>query len=135
MQMTVKWPPRSGRNRLFALWDDALNDMLAHLKLKRATLHELPPEKPTGSALTGETYALWVSATDQFQAEGTAIFDAVRPGLHANAAHLGRVHDVHDEQSLRPPGAAASNNLIRIGFCAGSTCAPTFVSCHGLPRH
>lgn len=79
--MTVKWKPRGGRNQLYALWDDALGDLLAHLKLKRATLNELPPEKPTGRALTGETYALWVSAVDEFQAEGTALCDAVRPAL------------------------------------------------------
>ena len=87
MQMAVRWPPRSGRNRLFALWEDALNDMLAHLRLKRATMHEQPPEKPTGSALSGESYALWVSAVDQFQAEGTAIFDAVRPSLDLDGPH------------------------------------------------
>ena len=87
MQMTVKWPPRSGRNRLFALWEDALNDVLAHLKLKRDTMHELPPEKPNGSALSGESYALWVGAADQFQAEGTSIFDAVRPSLDLDGPH------------------------------------------------
>ena len=58
VQMTVKWQPRGGRNNLFALWDDAFNDMLALLKVKRDSLGKLPPTKPAGYALNAESYAL-----------------------------------------------------------------------------
>ena len=87
VEMRVKWQPRGGRNNLFALWDDAFGDALALLNVKRAALDELPPERPTGAALNGASYALWKSATDDFQTENTAIFDAVRPSLDLDGPH------------------------------------------------
>ena len=109
--MTVKWAPRGDRNNLFTLWDDTFNDMLALLKVKRASLGELPPEKPAGYALNAASYALWKSATDDFQTENAAIFDAVRPSLDLDGPHCAM--DLRRIQQWKRDGIKDGRALVR----------------------
>ena len=109
--MKVKWQPRGGRNNLYALWDDAFGDALALLGVKRAALDELPPERPTGAALNGASYALWKSATDDFQTENTAIFDAVRPSLDLDGPHCAM--DLRRIQQWKREGIKDGRALVR----------------------
>lgn len=64
--------------------------MLAQLKLKRSSIYEGPPARPVGIALKGDSYHLWKYAMDQFQSEGTHLFDAVRPSLDISGPHEGQ---------------------------------------------
>ena len=114
VEMKVKWQPRGGRNNLFALWDDAFGDALALLNVKRAALDELPPERPTGAALNGASYALWKNATDDFQAENTAIFDAVRPSLDLDGPHCAM--DLHRIKQWKRDGIKDGRALVRWVF-------------------
>ena len=85
--------------------------MLAHLKVKRSSLNELPPERPAGAALNGASYALWQSATDDFQAENTAIFDAVRPSLDLDGPHCQM--DLRRIQQWKRDGIKDGRALVR----------------------
>ena len=75
------WMVREGRGTAYALWEDALNDVMPLLGLRQENLQEKPPVRPIGDALTVESLRLWKEATDYFQGEGTALFEAVRPSL------------------------------------------------------
>ena len=75
------WAVRTGRCAAYALWEDALNDLLPTLSLKRDSLYEQPPERPNGSRLDVNSLSLWKGAVEQFQYEGTMLFNAVRPSI------------------------------------------------------
>ena len=75
------WTAREGRGTAFALWEDALGDALPRLGLRQENLIEAPPVRPVGDSLNVESLKLWKEATEYFQAEGTALFDIVRPSL------------------------------------------------------
>ena len=76
-----QWRVRDGRGDAFTLWDDALGDVLASLRVSRSDIRSLPPELPTGVSLSSELGIAYRHALDQYQTEGTLIFDAVRPSL------------------------------------------------------
>ena len=111
VNISVHWNPRAGRDQQYALWDDALSDALALLKLKRGCLHEQPPVKPVGAALNADSYNLWVAAVTQFQAEGTQIFDAVRPSLDLSGPHAGQ--DLRRIQQWKRDGVKDGRQLVR----------------------
>ena len=75
------WKPRSGRGATFVLWEDALHDVLPKLGLRRDSVYELPPAKPSGPTLCAESLVLYERAMEQYHNEGTDLFDAVRPSL------------------------------------------------------
>ena len=70
-----------------AVWKDELKDVLARLGLRFDDINEEPPEKPEGLSLTRVSYQLWLDAVEQYQIEGTALFDAVRPSLPLTGAY------------------------------------------------
>ena len=70
-----------------AVWKDELKGVLARLGLHFGDINEEPPEKPEGWALTRVSYQLWLDAVEQYQIEGTALFDAVRPSLPLTGAY------------------------------------------------
>ena len=107
----VQWSPRVGRDQQYARWDDALGDALALLKLKRDCLHEQPPVKPVGTALSADSFNLWVAAVLQFQTEGTAIFDAVRPSLDLSGPHENQ--DLRRIQQWKRDGVKDGRQLVR----------------------
>ena len=85
--MQNSWDVRMGTASQHAVWKDELKDVLARLGLRFGDINEKPPEKPEGLALTRESYGLWLDAVEQYQIEGTALFDAVRPSLPLTGAY------------------------------------------------
>ena len=76
-----EWRVRDGRGTSFTKWNDALDDALATLGLTRDSVEELPPSMDSGVSVTAEARKLWSDAVAQYQDEGTALFDCVRPSL------------------------------------------------------
>ena len=54
---------------------------MASIGLDGRCITEEPPEEPDRLSLCAHSHKLWVNAVLQFQAEGTALFDIVRPSL------------------------------------------------------
>ena len=77
------WKPRSasGRGATFVLWEDGLHDVLPKLALRRDSVYELPPARPSGHTLCAESLVLYERAMEQYHHKGTELFDAVRPSL------------------------------------------------------
>ena len=98
-----EWRPREGRSDNFTLWQDAFGDALADLGLTLASISDMPPPKPLGPLSDQGTYELWVNAIDQYQLEGTALFDMVRSSLDVSGAH--------QEQDLRRISAWKRNGV------------------------
>ena len=88
--MQTGWHVREGRNQEFVIWEDALNDMLPRIGLTRAAANEMPPERPAGDSLSAERMILWGQALVQYQDEGTALFDALRPSLLIDGPYANR---------------------------------------------
>ena len=98
-----EWRPREGRSDNFTLWQDAFGDALADLGLTLASISDMPPPRPLGALANQDTYELWVNAIDQYQLEGTVLFDMVRPSLDVSGAH--------QEQDLRRISAWKRNGV------------------------
>ena len=79
--MSNSWDVRSGRDYKHAVWNDELKDAMASIGLDESNINEEPPEEPDRSSVCPYSHNLWVNAVLQFQAEGTALFDIVRPSL------------------------------------------------------
>ena len=108
------WKVRDGRGKPHVLWDDArFGDVLAVMKLRRAPpFFEEPPVRGTvGASLFAGAYQLWKEATEQFQAESTALFDAVRPSIDMNGPHGDQ--DVRGIQAWKRGGIKDGRALIR----------------------
>jgi len=75
--MKHAWRVRDGRGPEYTLWRDELGDSLARIGLTLDDINEEPPAPPA-TQTAGHT-TLWIAATLQYQREGTALFDLVRP--------------------------------------------------------
>ena len=88
--MTQCWHPRAGRGQDYTLWDDSLLDALARVGLNRESIYEQPPSEPKGFSLDAERMKLFTDAVDQYQAEGTVLFETVRPSLIIDGVYASR---------------------------------------------
>ena len=79
--MSNSWDVRSGQDYKLAVWKDELKDAMASIGLDESNINEEPPEEPDRSSVCAHSHNLWVNAVLQFQAEGTALFNIVRPSL------------------------------------------------------
>ena len=105
------WRIRTGRGPAFAHWDDALNDLLPHLGLRRQNIYEEPPSSPIGDTLSAESHNMWKQAVDQYQREGTALFDAVRPSLVLDGPYS--MQDLRRVASWKRDGIKDGRSLLR----------------------
>ena len=85
--MQNSWDVRSGRTPAFAVWQDELIDAMASLGLPISCINEPPPIEPTGPNVCPHLHNLLVVAVLQHQAEGTMLFDTVRPSLLIKSAY------------------------------------------------
>ena len=106
-----EWKVREGRGRDHALWEDSLKDLLPKLQLKWEQIYEEPPALPTGSALNVERHALWKGAVAQYQDEGTALFEAVRPSLVLIEPYA--LQDIKTIASFKRDGVKDGRALLR----------------------
>ena len=106
-----EWKVREGRGRDHALWEDSLKDLLPKLQLKWGQIYEEPPALPIGSALTVERHALWKGAVAQYQDEGTALFEAVRPSLVLIEPYA--LQDIKTIASFKRDGVKDGRALLR----------------------
>ena len=110
--MQNSWDVRSGRTPAFAVWQDELIDALASLGLPISCINEPPPIEPDRSSVSAYKHNLWVEAMMQFQAEGTELFDTVRPSLQVCGAYtqmdLRAISQMKqmDEHGIRKDGRA-----------------------------
>ena len=105
------WHVREGRNQEFVIWEDALNDMLPRIGLTRAAANEMPPERPAGDSLSADRMILWGQALVQYQDEGTALFDAIRPSIIIDGPYAGR--DVRLISGWKKDGVKDGRSLLR----------------------
>ena len=79
--MRNTWEPRTGRTPEYAIWHDELIEVLIKLGLSEANIKEKPPEKPEEATRNVDACNLWADAVEQYQDQGTCIFDAARGSL------------------------------------------------------
>ena len=110
------WSVRDGRNGAYTLWQDAFSDGIAELGLTYADVARGPPQRPMEPFVNQDTYGLWVNAMNQYQDEGTALFDMVRPSLDLSGPH--QEQDVRRIQAWKRDGIKDGRALIRwaLGF-------------------
>ena len=108
--MTFGWHVRRGRNDEFILWEDALNDALARIRLTRAVANEEPPEHP-GESASAKRKELWALAVLQYQREGTVLFDAIRQSILLEGAYANR--DVRLIGGWKKEGVKDGRSLLR----------------------
>ena len=79
--MSTSWDMRSGKDFKYAVWKDELDDAMASIGLDVRCITDEPPEEPDRLSLCPHSHELWVNAVLQYQAEGTALYNIVRPSL------------------------------------------------------
>ena len=114
-----QWAVRMGRCTAYALWEDALNDLLPTLSFKRDSLYEHPPERPVGSRLDVNSLSLWKGAVEQFQREGTVLFDAVRPSIVPDGPWA--MQDLRRIAAWKRDGVKDGRALVRWARCPSRT--------------
>ena len=126
--MTFGWHVRRGRNDEFILWEDALNDALARIRLTRAVANEEPPEHP-GESASAKRKELWQLAVFQYQREGTALFDAIRQSLILDGPYANR--DIRLIGGWKKDGDTESRMAGRCygGRCLGWIALPSAIRC------
>ena len=105
------WRVRDGRTNTYVLWDNFYGDMLAVIGLHRGSVNDVPPERPIGSSLSAESYELWVGATNQFQTEGTLLFDIVFSSIDLLGPHADQ--DLRRIQEWKHDGVKDGRALVR----------------------
>ena len=79
--MHKAWRVRDGRGQEHTLWRDELDDVLARIGLSRASIDEAPPIRPPDDAQNASRMSLWAAALQQYQQEGTLLYDVVRSSV------------------------------------------------------
>ena len=124
--MTFGWHVRRGRNDEFILWEDALNDALARIRLTRAVANEEPPEHP-GESASAKRKELWALAVLQYQREGTVLFDAIRQSILLEGAYANR--DVRLIGGWKKEGVKDGTGRCFGGRCLGWIALPSAIRC------
>ena len=109
--MMPTWKVREGRGNSFALWEDALDDLLPTLGLRRDQIAEAPPTQPIRSSLDVDSLSLWKAAVDQYQREGTLLFDAVRPSIDIEGPYA--MQDLRRISAWKRDGIKDGRALVR----------------------
>ena len=105
------WRVRDGWTNTYVLWDNFYGDMLAVIGLNRGSVNDVPPERPIGSSLSAGSYELWVDATNQFQTEGTLLFDIVFSSIDLLGPHADQ--DLRRIQKWKHDGVKDGRALVR----------------------
>ena len=105
------WKVRDGRTKTWVLWDNFYGDMLAVIGLNRTSVYDVPPVRPDASSLSAESYELWVGAANQFQSEGTLLFDIVINSLDLLGPHVDQ--DIRRIQKWKHDGVKDGRALVR----------------------
>ena len=105
------WKVRDGRTKTWVLWDNFYGDMLAVIGLNRTSVYDVPPVRPDASQISAESYELWVGAANQFQSEGTLLFDIVINSLDLLGPHVDQ--DIRRIQKWKHDGVKDGRALVR----------------------